>query len=305
MHPKHQIKETDSFVARFMKAGLDTRASTLSKKAMRSTYRQLERCAKESRWGKDVTPETITKRQLQQYVQFRLSEGIKPETIHNQTSHIRRALKGVERVEFAESTCSNAALSVPAANRTGKGMVIDPEVFERARAIAPPETQSYLLAMKEMGLRVEEVVRSAPSLDVWIRQLGAGQAISVRFGTKMKRPREVDIKPDRREAVIKVVESLQDLRERNGGRVVPSVSLNAAKTFVSERLAAVGVKGDNSARSNRRDFALNKYDHYRAQGYTHKDALKLVALDLGHGEGRGRIVVNNYIGPTLAARASA
>jgi len=48
----------------------------------------------------------------------------------------------------------------------------------------------------------------------------------------------------------------------------------------------------------RRAFCRDNYEYYLGEGHTVKEALMLCSRDLGHGEGRGRWVWNNYLRAT-------
>jgi integrase len=291
----------DDLCALFMKAATVKHASILTKKAMKSTFTSLASCAKQNRWGSNVSPDKISKKQLTQFVQYRIGQGVSKRVVQNQMAHVRRSLHATNRIEFANNVCSNAALLVPSGTRIGTGKVVDLDALEKAIANAAPDTRAWINGMRDLGLRQRELVRCGPSLQVWERQLETGQAISIRFGTKGGKPREVLIPLEKRQEALSTVRSLIDIAKQQDGHVVRSETLDSACHLVGDRLSAIGLKGENSGHSLRRAFAMDQYNHYMGQGYSIKESLSLVSFDLGHGEGRGRWVFNNYLKATMEA----
>ena len=83
------FKNSDSISAKFSKSSnRNGSASTTYKVRMQTTYKNLESHAKKARWGKDVSPITITEKQLKGYVAARIDAGIAARTIQNEISHI-------------------------------------------------------------------------------------------------------------------------------------------------------------------------------------------------------------------------
>jgi len=171
-------------------------------------------------------------------------------------------------------------------------------VLKSALERAPASTKALIELSRSLGLRIREAVLSGDSLREWNRNLAKGQPIIVRDGTKGGRARSVVIASgglDRAQGAVK--SALTVLREQK--MLVVSVSLKAALEQHSDRLARLGLKGENSCHSLRRAFAMDQYRHYLAVGYSNKVALSWTSNDLGHGEGRGRWVFNNYIRNSL------
>lgn len=59
-------------------------------------------------------------------------------------------------------------------------------------------------------------------------------------------------------------------------------------------LSEVGLSGNYTPHSLRYAWAQDAIRHYLAQGFSDKEALALTSMDLGHGDGRGRYVVQVY-----------
>lgn len=288
----------DSLVAKFSKAALSgNRAATLTKVRMQTTFRALEAHAKLARWGSAVEPANLSAKQLKGYAQARLNV-VSVRVVQNEMSHIRRALAGVGRADFAQDICSNAALEIPSATRIGTGKVVDEQVLHAAITAAKDDTAALICLSRYLGLREREAVSAAQSLREWDRALAAGQPIVVRDGTKGGRVRSVYVRPDGVAAAHAAVKAaLSVLHEQK--QLVVSKSLKAAVEQHSDRMAKVGLKGENSCHSLRRAFAMDQYKYYLSQGCTQKVALARVSNDLGHGDGRGRWVFNNYLRSSL------
>lgn len=262
------FKHSDSIEAKFMKAALlNNRASTQMKKRMATTFLALERVAKEGRWG-NVDPSTLTVKQVKKLVQTRLEEGISERTLQTEMAHVRRSLGGVGREEFAQITCENKMIGVPPASRIGKGKVVDPDILANALKKAGEDTKVMILLPRTVGLRQEEFVSAAESLHEWKRALIAGQPLMIRDGTKGGRNRSVFIPPSGVPAALGAVIAAIKMAKEQGGRLVVSVSLDAAKEQHGDRLAAVGLKGENAGHSLRRAFAMDGYIYYLSAGVT-------------------------------------
>lgn len=291
-------KKSDSIEAKFMKSALaNNRAATLTKTRMQTTYKALDAFAKKQRWG-SVDPASLTAKQLKGFVAARIEKGICARSIQNEMTHVRRALGGVGRAEFARVVCSNKELGVPAATRIGTGKVIEPDVLQSALQRASADTRALMELSLSLGLREREAIMSANSLREWARALAQGQPIIVRDGAKGGRARSVVVAPEAMERALGAVKSAQAVLEQQG-RLVVSTSLKAAVEQHSDRLAKLGVKGENSGHSLRRAFAMSQYKHYLATGCSQKVALSRTSNDLGHGDGRGRWVFNSYLKASL------
>jgi site-specific recombinase XerC len=293
-----QSKSGDDISVRFMKSATTERAATLTKKTMHTTFAALEKCAEKYRWGNKVSPSNITQKQLKGFVKERSESGISARSIQNQMSHIRRALAAVGRNDFSD-TYSNKDLGVPCGSRIGTGKIVDAKVYEQALISAAPDTRAWICAMKELGLRQRELVRSSASLQQWERQLEKGQPITLHDGSKGGRSRQICIPAERQEAALEAVRELIKIAEDQDGRVVDSATLESACKLVGDRLSAVGLVGENAGHSLRRDFAMKQYEHYKSEGFNEKHALSMTSSDLGHGDKRGRWVYNNYLRATL------
>lgn len=267
---------------------------------MKSTFRQLSKIAKAGRWG-NVTPATLTHKQLAKYVETRVEKGISAHSIQTEVSAIRRALDGVGRSIDVVKIFTSKSLGVPQCSRKGDGKAVDEGVYRQALQKADPVTLALMRLQKAVGMRINEVIECRDSLKSWNNVLSlGGSELRVSDGTKGGRVRTVHLQPEARsEAHAAVVAALA---VTNGGRkhFFPAAKDGkAARGMYADNLENLGLKGENSSHSLRRSFAVRQYLAYVKTGYEHKAALARLSLDLGHGDGRGRWVWNNYLRGTL------
>ena len=301
-------KQSDSTAAQFMKAALaGKRAATLMKTRMQTTFQALQVFGRKQRWG-ESGPASLTPKQLKGFVAFRIEEGISARSIQNEMSHVRRALQGVGRIEptvkgagrasQAHGPFSNKELGVPSGTRIGSGKVVDPKVLQHALEHAPADTKALIELSRSLGLREREAIQSPSSLQEWERALSQGRPLIVRDGSKGGRVRYVAVAPGGQERALRAVKAALAVLEKQTYLVV-SKSLKAALEQHSDRMAKLGLKGENSCHSLRRAFAMDQYKHYLAVGCSQKVALSWTSNDLGHGDDRGRWAYNNYLRATI------
>ena len=288
---------SDSINVKFIKCYLSEHAATLTKAKAKTTFKYLAQCSKKERWGA-LDPATMTFKQMCKYVLYRRSQGLGTRSIQNETSIIRRALAAVGRRDFAQVTCSNNALEVGVGTRKGTGKVVDPHVLHDALENALPNTKAMIGLSRYLGLRIREAVKANNSLGDWHKALSLGRPIIVRDGTKGGKARSVVIAPKfQNEALEAITLGLKVLETQN--YLVVSKNLKSAVGQHSDRLARLGLKGKNSCHSLRRAFALDQFLHYLSIGHSEKTALSWTSNDLGHGDTRGRWIMNNYIKNSL------
>lgn len=290
-----------SIEAKFMAAALYKGAGTLTKQKMRTTFRAFAAHAKERRYG-PVDPSTITEKQLGNYVASRIEAGITARTIQNEMSHLRRALRGAGRAELADAV-TNAKLGVPKGTRIGKGRVVDERLLAQVLANAQTDTRAWIQLERYLGLRREEMIESHKSLKQWEKALARGQSfITVRHGAKNGRIRDTFLPPQFRERALAAVRAALEVMTKRQ-YLVNSPNDKAAKQQVHGRFAALGLEGEDSGHSLRRAFCRDNYEYYLGEGHIAKEALAMCSRDLGHGEGRGRWIWNNYLRATYEQQA--
>ncbi|HZW12806.1 MAG TPA: integrase domain-containing protein [Noviherbaspirillum sp.] len=258
------------------------------------TFAALEQTAKDGRWGV-VSPGKITLRQLRNYVQKRLESGIGVRTLESDLSAIRKAMRAAGRgIDAANFT--REQLGLPPATRKGKGIAIPDEALDEAINKAPPRIRACIRVIEVLGLRMNELVESRDSLPDWERALSVGGAtVELVAGAKGGKARPIFILPARRaDAYLAVLELLS---LTNGGKEHPIVARSgrAAYNKFGRMLRRYGIVLKHSCHSLRRRFALLQYRGYLLLGFAPRVALARLAMDLGHGEKRGRWVLNNYL----------
>lgn len=265
------------------------------------TWRALDKFVEKNKWSA-VTPTSITPKQMRLFLESR-AEQVGARSVQNEASHLRRALAGAGRdlgdVRDPKNGWSNERMGVESASRKGEKAAMNPIAFEEARGRLSDGVRACVDLQAVLGLRREESLQAGRSLDHWARALAAAQAegrgafLQVVDGTKGGRERSTWVPPDRLEKVIEAVNVAQEVR--SGQNIVAGVDLRAAKALYSNELSRAGLTGENSGHGLRRAFAQEQFRHYREEGFCEADALARLSNDLGHGDGRGRWVWNNYL----------
>lgn len=84
------------------------------------------------------------------------------------------------------------------------------------------------------------------------------------------------------------------MAENRYGRLIDKPDLKSAMKYWHSQALYIGLTGAYSPHSLRYAWAQEAICHYLAQGFSEKEALALTAMDLGHGDGRGRYVAQVY-----------
>ncbi|TDK59279.1 integrase domain-containing protein [Sapientia aquatica] len=297
-----------SIQAMFMTSALSTKkGSTLTRVALHGTFVTLEHIASKGGWGPKFGPGNITQKQFKKYVEVRLSQGIQARTIQNEVSHIRRAIVGAGRSLDAHTIFSNDKLGVPKSTRIGHGIAIPIDRYLHAISLASATVAALMRLQYNMGLRMEEAIASKDSLKTWLSILkSGGSELTISAGTKGGKIRAVYIHPENREAVVIAIAAALGVTENGRSHFYPNSKNDAsAKTTYGKNLSELGLAGEASSHSMRRAFAVENFLLYLKQGWNAKAGLARVSQDLGHGDGRGRWVWNNYIKHSLPPESTA
>lgn len=245
------------------------------------------------------TASQIKTKHIEAYIEHRLNEGIGKRTLQNEMAALRNTLTKAGREEFAHSErLANQSLGLAGASRDGTKTAIPEEKFQEALKKAKERDEGFAACLqlaRTLGLRAAEAVRCNQSLATWSKQLNSGSnSLKVIFGTKGKRPREVEIQPENRAAVISAVIFAIEIAKKQGGVLINKDGLKQAMTRFSNEARAVGLSGIHSPHSLRYRFAQDQLKVNKDLGYTDKEALALVSCDLGHGDGRGHYIEQVY-----------
>lgn len=237
--------------------------------------------------------EHLKARHIKSYVRERLAQGITKRSLQNEMAAIRSLLKQAGRDKLADSErISNCSLGLSGASRNGTKLAITPDhyhyVLEMARA-KDPGLAAALELSRLMGLRSQEAVQSAQSLKTWRQALEREEPrLTVVFGTKGGRPRETVVLDA--VAVRKTLDNALSVSEDHHDRLLDKPDLRSAMKYWHSQASRIGLRGVFSPHSLRYAWAQDAIRHYLAQGFSEKEALAMTAMDLGHGDGRGRYV---------------
>lgn len=281
----------------------DSKGSAATRDRAWRTWNAVKEFSKEKKW--DLAPATITPKQMRLYLADRAAV-ISPRCVQLEASHLRRAIAGAGRdignVRDKQNTWSSARMGVPEGSRLGMKAAADPAKYEAAKEKMLPDVRACIGVIDSIGLRLKEGVMAGSSLKEWSRELAKSESrvrgvhLHVVHGTKTGRPRWTLVPPEKVEAVSKAVAvALQSCAGNKSGSVIEADDLKKALKRVSSCLYRQGLVGDNSVHGLRRGFAHEQYKYYRDSGLSEKEALIRLSQDLGHGDGRGRWVWNNYL----------
>ncbi|EDU9156323.1 DNA-binding protein [Salmonella enterica subsp. enterica] len=236
-------------------------------------------------------------RHIEGYIRERLAQGISKRSLQNEMAAVRCILKQAGRDKLAQSErLNNRSLGLSGASRKGTKQAITAEyyyhVVETVRA-KDPGMAAALEFSRLMGLRSQEAVQSAQSLKTWRQALDRGESrLTVVFGTKGGRPRETVILDTG--AIKKALDNALAVAEDRHGRLIDKPDLKSAMKYWHSQASRLGLTGAYSPHSLRYAWAQDAICHYLAQGFSEKEALAMTAMDLGHGDGRGRYVAQVY-----------
>lgn len=241
--------------------------------------------------------EQIKVRHIECYVQARLAQEIGKRTLQNEMAALRGVLQQAGRRQVAEhERLTNKALGLAGASRNGTNRAITPEYYSKVLEAARDKDAGLAVTLelaRLMGLRSQEAVQCCQSLKTWKQALERGETrLTVVFGTKGHRPRETIIQDAG--AVKKTLENALSVAEQRNGRLIDQPGLQQAMNYWRKEIAKAGLAGIYTPHSLRYAWAQDAIRHYLAQGFSDKEALALTSMDLGHGDGRGRYVVQVY-----------
>ncbi|EDW2259854.1 integrase domain-containing protein [Salmonella enterica] len=241
--------------------------------------------------------EQIKVRHIECYIQARLAQEIGKRTLQNEMAALRGVLQQAGRKQVAEhERLTNKSLGLAGASRNGTNRAITAEYYGKVlEAVRDKDAglAATLELVRLMGLRSQEAVQCCQSLKTWKQALERGETrLTVIFGTKGKRPRETVIQDAG--AVKKALDNALSVAEQRDGRLIDRPSLQKAMNYWRKEIAQAGLTGIYTPHSLRYAWAQDALRNYLEQGFSHREALALTSMDLGHGDGRGRYVAQVY-----------
>ncbi|HCI53065.1 MAG TPA: DNA-binding protein [Gallionella sp.] len=245
------------------------------------------------------TIEQIKVKYIETYIAHRLKEGISQRSLQNEMSALRVTLTNSGREQFVkQDRLSNKVLGLSGASREGTKTAITDEKYQSVLENAMKRDEGVAAGIRlayELGLRSEESVQAAKSVNTWAKQLNEGKySIRVIFGTKGGRPRDVTILPENRAAIIASVNFARSIAEKQNGCLIDKPDLKSALNKFHNEARVLGLTGKNSLHSLRYAYACRQLHSYESQGFSKEEALAAVSCDLGHGDGRGWYVEHVY-----------
>jgi Integrase/Phage integrase, N-terminal len=236
---------------------------------------------------------------IELYMKSRLSEEISKRTLQNEMSAIRALLRVAGKTFMANPAhekLSNQALGISATSRDGTKVAIPETYFQQVLTSVEQKDEGVAYAMKLsrlLGLRTEETVQSAKSLQTWQKSLINNEGeLRVVFGTKGGRPRDTTVL-DREATLVTINAALKHLKENNG-KLIDKPSLHTAIERYRNVVREAGLTGKYAPHSLRYAYSVDVMNLHRRNGFSKEEAQALASMDLGHGDGRGHYVARVY-----------
>ncbi|MBD2806408.1 integrase domain-containing protein [Xenorhabdus sp. ZM] len=236
---------------------------------------------------------------IEHYIAQRKADRISSRTLQNEMAVLRAILAQAGKHKLAapdHPRLSNRALGIADTSRKGTKVALTPTVFseifqqveQKDRGVAAVMQLAYVL-----GLRTKEAVEAYKSLATWKKALENGHtSVRVVFGTKGGRPRQTVILD--REALQQAIAYAECGQAEHSGRLIDKPTIHQAIDRYRYVVRNAGLVGQLAPHSMRYHFAQQSEAHYKAQGFSEREALALVSMDLGHGDGRGRYIRQVY-----------
>lgn len=281
--------------------GYDLGGSHLTREARCGTFNTFARAMRELGYGIQCASQ-IGGKHLQAFTQRRTSEGIGARTLAKEMSHLRAVLRHVDKQGLAANArYSNRALGIGRGSRLGTKQPLSDEAIrafqQRMGLLGRPNIGALLELQRSLGLRETEAVRGADvqTLGRWQRELQQHGSVRVISGTKGGRPREVH--PVQIGRALGAVQSALTLLEASGQRYLLMRADGAVTTGLKQAIGVyrnVCYRAGVQSHGARYAFAAECMQAYQDEGFSEREARAATALDLGHGDGRGRYVATVY-----------
>ena len=236
---------------------------------------------------------------IELYMKSRLSEEISKRTLQNEMSAIRALLRVAGKTFMANPAhekLSNQALGISETSRDGTKVAIPDNYFRQVLTSVEQKDEGVAYAMRLsrlLGLRMEETIQSAKSLQTWQKSLINNEGkVRVVFGTKGGRPRDTTV-IDREATLAAIKAALKHLKENNG-KLIDRPSLHTAIERYRNLVREAGLTGKYAPHSLRYAYSVDVMNLHMKNGFSKQEAQALASMDLGHGDGRGHYVARVY-----------
>lgn len=241
----------------------------------------------------------IKTKHIENYIRSRQDENISSRTLQNEMAAIRSILSQGGRNVLANPShekLSNQALNISGSSREGTKVAISDERLKEIILTVSEKDRGIAIGIqlaRYLGLRAEETVQSAKSINTWRKSLQAGENnVRVVFGTKGGRPRDATV--FQKEKVLSLLNEAARYVEGNNGKLIGKPSLHQALDRYHNVLRESGMTGVHSPHSLRYAYSQDAVNYHLGNGMSRKEAEALVSMDLGHGDGRGAYVARVY-----------
>ncbi|MCG3460810.1 integrase domain-containing protein [Xenorhabdus bovienii] len=243
--------------------------------------------------------DSLKAKHIERYIAGRKANQVNHRTLQNEMSVLRAILAQAGKHKLADpgnARLSNRALGIADTSRKGTKTALTPTAFreifqqveQKDRSVAAVMQLAYVL-----GLRTKEAVEAYKSLVTWKKTLENGHtSVRVVFGTKGGRPRQTIILD--REALQHAIAYAECEQAGRSGRLIDKPTITQAIDRYRYIVRSAGLNGNKAPHSMRYHFAQQSGAHYTAQGFSEREVLALVSMDLGHGDGRGRYIRQVY-----------
>lgn len=223
--------------------------------------------------------------------------AIKHRTACTKMSHIRSALRAAGRCQAADSpSISNAALGIDGAPRGGARTAATAEQYRVARAVAMARDAGLaaMTALQDaLGLRLQEALQAGPSLRDWARQIRRGEPAIIIHGTKGGRIRLAF--PIATERALAAIAEARAVADQRNGHILPGNLKKASNRARYEWYQYITPASGITSHWMRYAYARERVVQAQQEGLSYNEALARTALELGHGDGRGRWVAQVYL----------
>ncbi len=245
------------------------------------------------------TVDQIKSSHIESYISSQISVRKSKRSLQNEMASLRAVLRTAGREKLVESErLSNKSLGLSGATRAGTNQAMTQQEFYKAHAsLAAKGSHGEAAALNLMftlGLRSKEAVRASKSLKTWQKQIAMGEKITVIWGTKGGRLRDVQIF-DLQTALASIQDALKAVDPKTGWLVNGAGgTLESARDRLDNQLRGVLKELNLSAHSARYAFAQRQVDHYIKANFSKREALAQASCDLGHGSDRFRYIGQVY-----------
>lgn len=238
-----------------------------------------------------------------QYLLDKVDDGlILVRTAQNKMAHMRKMLRKLGKFGVVNhERTQNEAIGLTGGDRSGKHRALTDEEFQSYyhEVKKRNEDSAFVMLMQRgFGLRAQEAIRACNKMVLTriLRDINLGNKVLIVEGTKGGRPRRVS---NHNSNILKEIIQLGlSILKRSGRKYVlngAGGNLKSALDRYLRDLSSAGMKGEISSHSLRYSWAQESMRlHIQYSGVSYREALILVSLDLGHGDGRGRFILQIY-----------